>query len=711
MKNITKNILIRAFAITTLLLFFSFNSRASHLMGGQITYTWVSGNTYKITGTLYRDCDGVGLGSSMYINISGASSPTSVTLSRIAINDVSILCPGEVSECAGGTTPGIEEHIYQGNVTLPTAALYTFSYSNCCRNGIISTLSPGYMYLSAELNTLLAPGNSSPNFLNRPIGSYCIGFPTSLSPNGADANGDVIVYSLVDARISSASSVSYAAGFSGLNPLTSSTPIVINPNTGEISFSPSAVSTQVAVMAFRAEEFRVIGGVSTKIGEVYRDIQVRLKSCSGNSAPVLSAVPNVIVQVGQAYCVNINATDAATQNITLTAVSSIIPPATFSVTGSGLGFTNSTFCFTPQASDVGNTYTISINAQDDVCDSVATSVRTWNITVPAVCTVSITSSSTNESCTGNDGTATANLIGGTPSYSYSWTGPGGFSSFVGPTITGLVAGTYNVNISDGINCAETATIIVGDNCISSCPPINKAIKPYGMHSFWVNQGASDPNTFYFGLTQWKRLRVIVSGGGGPYTYAWSSNTGTMKNQWGNQVYLFEPTMAPVITCTITDQSNGCVYTETINLGWDTQFYCGNLAATGYNYWMIKVCKGGVTMCVNHTIGKGWMKNGLATLGACGASKTNTIFSSNESYAVYPNPSNGLFSVDYQLNKDADVSVTVTDVMGKVLLNKSLKVGSGYYSDGIDMTNFENGMYILTINIDGETSSKRIQLMR
>ena len=33
--------------------------RATHAMGADICYTWVSGNTYDITMRIYRDCAGV----------------------------------------------------------------------------------------------------------------------------------------------------------------------------------------------------------------------------------------------------------------------------------------------------------------------------------------------------------------------------------------------------------------------------------------------------------------------------------------------------------------------------------------------------------------------------------------------------------------------------------------------------------------------------
>ena len=81
--------------------------------------------------------------------------------------------------------------------------------------------------------------------------------------------------------------------------------------------------------------------------------------------------------------------------------------------------------------------------------------------MPPPCSVSVSTSFTNATCGAADGTATATLIGGSGNLQYSWTGPNGFTSIQGPTISGLAAGTYNVNIVDGNQCAEQATIIVG----------------------------------------------------------------------------------------------------------------------------------------------------------------------------------------------------------------------------------------------------------
>ncbi|MEP7264648.1 MAG: T9SS type A sorting domain-containing protein [Bacteroidota bacterium] len=448
---------------------------ASHLMGGQITFTNLGGNVYKIRQIIYRDCSGISLGSTTVVAISPTSAGASVTLSRISITDVSILCPGQTSVCAGGITAGIEEHIYEGNVTLPPlagGASYTLSSSLNARNTIITTLtSPGSqdMYVQTILNPNLIPQNNSPQFLNRPIGTFCLGQLSSISPNGFDPDGDALVYSLIPARQASATNVNYAGGFSGTVPLSSSTPITINPTTGEVSFTPSAI--QVAVICIKAEEYR--GGV--KIGEIIRDVQIKMVNCAGNILPVISALPNVVVQVGQTYCVNVAATDANNNNISLSAASGIIPPATFVIGSSGPGFKNGTFCFTPDPSHVGNTFSVSLTATDDFCPQPSSTVTTFNITVPAACNVSISASATSTTCAGTNGTALSSLSGGTAPYSYYWTGPGGYTANT-DSINNLSPGTYCITIVDGNSCVDStcvnvAATVLDDNnvcTIDSC---------------------------------------------------------------------------------------------------------------------------------------------------------------------------------------------------------------------------------------------------
>jgi hypothetical protein len=252
-------------------------SNASHLMGGQITYKWISGNDYLVKLTVYRDCSGIPLATVTNIQISSSNLPSSSpSLPRTSLRDVTLVCPGQSSFCNSGGGPfGVEEHIYEDTIAFPViSGAYTISFTGSARNNAITTINSAgseYLFLSATLDPNLIIKNSSADLLNIPIANFAPNQAAVLSPNGFDADGDVLKYSLVAARNGQSDPVNYAPGFSGLNPLTSSTPITINPNTGAISFTPSVIN-QVAVIAIKVEEYR--NGV--KIGEIYRDIQIRV---------------------------------------------------------------------------------------------------------------------------------------------------------------------------------------------------------------------------------------------------------------------------------------------------------------------------------------------------------------------------------------------------------------------------------------------------
>jgi hypothetical protein len=517
--------------------------QASHYAGGQITYTYTGvGNVYTITETVYRDCAGITLGTTSSINITNNVGAATIpgTLNRTTFSDITPLCPGQQSRCA--TTAGaygIEEHIYTGNFTLNPLAnngVYTIaSTATCCRNNAITTItSPGSqeMYLYTTLNPSLSPRNNSPVFLNRPIAFLCANQPATLSPNAFDPDGDALQYSLSPCLdLSVNDPVTYASGFSATSPLSTSGGVSINASTGEIAFTPTVIN-QVAVICIKASEYR--NGV--KIGEIVRDIQVRILNCN-NTPPAVAPISSVVVPVGTTFCTPVSATDVNGQSITLTATSGIIPPATFTVTGSGAGFANGQFCWTPTAAYAGNTYTVTINAVDNGCPVVASGSGAFNITVPIPCNVTASASSTPAACGVNNGSATASMTGGTFPYQYIWTGPGGYSSSI-QSPTGLAAGTYSVTIIDGNGCtASTSTTVQasGSNVTASATSTGA--------SCGQNNGT---------------VTVTASGGNAPYTYRLNGGAGQSSN-------VFTGLAAGTYTVQVSDV-NGCSGSTTVTVG-------------------------------------------------------------------------------------------------------------------------------------------------
>lgn len=527
--------------LSSLLLLFALTaycnvSKASHIIGGELSYTHVVGNVYKVRLAIYRDCDGVSLPTSVPIRSQTLSNASIGTVTRISVTDISILCPGQTSSCVSPSspTPGIEEHIYEGNMTIaPTpGGKNTIYYSQCCRPAGITTLTSSSsqgITLSTTVNTATAVPNNSPVFLNPPTGQYCIGQLASLSLNGFDPDGDVIRYRLVNAFGSNFTPISYAAGFSGAVPLSSSTPITIDSVTGVINFTPNSIER--GIVTIEAAEFR--GGI--EIGSVRRDIEVVSISCASNTIPTITPIASSILHVGNTLCLPVAVTDADGDSLIVTANGAIIPPAIFTIDSAMLGATYGTFCFTPQLSDTGNTFSISINAQDDNCPAPGTAVTTFNITVPRPCNVSTSTTVTPTTCGLSTGTASATLNNGVGPYSYVWTGPGTFSASTS-SISNLAAGFYYVSIIDGNNCVGEDTVEV----LSSSPlSLTGSVQDIDCN----NATGS--------------IMVTVMGGTAPYMY--SLNGGTA--QGGSN---FSGLADGAYGVTVTD-SNGCMEIDSFTI--------------------------------------------------------------------------------------------------------------------------------------------------
>lgn len=127
-----------------------------------------------------------------------------------------------------------------------------------------------------------------------------------------------------------------------------------------------------------------------------------------------------------------------------------------------------------------------------------------------------------------EATGAINVVaaGGRPNYSYSWTGPNGFVS-TSQNISGLVAGEYNLTLTDSSGCTELLTANVSQN-----DQIDIDISATEIQCFGDNDATITINN--------------ISGGVAPYTIAWSNfGSGFIQNNLGPGTY----------TITITDAVN------------------------------------------------------------------------------------------------------------------------------------------------------------
>ena len=174
-----------------------------------------------------------------------------------------------------------------------------------------------------------------------------------------------------------------------------------------------------------------------------------------------------------------------------------IAPYTYAWTGPN-GFTAST-------QDITNlqagTYTVTVT------DAACTRTQSWNVIAPAVLGVALTPAmlpfGQNIACNGGStGSINTLITGGTPPYTISWNGPGGFSAS-SANISGLSAGTYTINVTDAQGCT-----VIANTTLSQSPAISFS-------------AAATANVLCFGNNIGSATSTI-SGGIPPYSYSWNT---------------------------------------------------------------------------------------------------------------------------------------------------------------------------------------------
>jgi hypothetical protein len=500
--------------------------RASHAMGADISYVSLGGNDYQVTISFYRDCAGITPSASLFVSVGSASCGQSLNLTANMLPgfpvEVSPLCSAELpnSTCNGGTLPGVQQYVYTGVITLPMNCTdWVFSFSECCRNSSITTLSaPGSenLYVEAMLNNLSVPTNSSPAFTSLPVPYICAGQSYIYNHGAVDIDGDSLVYSLVNALGAPAVSVVYGGGFSGASPMTSVPPVTINPANGNVTMNPTV--SQIAVIAVRVDEYR--NGVL--VGSSIRDIQVTVLPCSNNS-PVISPIINVVnatqtgpysIQVcpGQTLSFNIPGTDPdALQNVTWS-WNNGIPGGVFTAP-TGPSPQTATFTWTPTGADVGLNALI-VQLQDNGCPVLGSQTRAIDITV-----LQGTTAGPDEYYCTAGGPVQLNAVGGT---SFTWN-----------VLSGSAGSLSCTNCANPLASPATTTVYqVVSNLPGPCRNMD-TITVFNVPSFALAMG---PN------------QTVCSGGSttlsatpnpaGTYTYLWTPSTGLSSTTIGN------PTASP-----------------------------------------------------------------------------------------------------------------------------------------------------------------------
>ncbi|MDX5427900.1 MAG: hypothetical protein LPK79_07340, partial [Bacteroidota bacterium] len=271
--------------LLTILFLGTFAAEASHLAGGDIQYRYIGDSTgishhYKIILRLYRDVTGIPLGNTANVTIaSSCFSSQNVTCTLVPGTGTGNTSP-TLFDCVN-PSPSLKTldiYAYIGYAILPgICADFRFYYTNCCRpGGYTNANATGSFYFEATLNNFLG-NNSSPIFVSEPVRSFCVGKTFNWKQSNIEFDGDSIWYDFIAPRLTGPTDFqNFNAGWSAQQPISSTPPIVMNPVSGLITFTPTQQEVDVAAIIINEYRFDTLYNQWVHIGSSNRDMTVNI---------------------------------------------------------------------------------------------------------------------------------------------------------------------------------------------------------------------------------------------------------------------------------------------------------------------------------------------------------------------------------------------------------------------------------------------------
>lgn len=380
------------YIFSLLFVLFASQLRATHVMGGEITWTCQGGN-YVFELIFYRDCNGAEVNTiSETIQVWNNPNLTSINVQFVSRTDISPFCnpvtnsPSPLT-CGVGASGGngigaIEKVVYRSAPIAipgtPPVSGWVFTAQNFSRSNAITNLVDPSNYgitISAHMYAIPNAGNgcvdNSPRFLQEPYLVSCAGTPYAYNMNPVDPDLDSITVSFGTPYNNSITgaynppispiAIPYETGFSATSPTPDNTfnaanvASSLNSSTGEFTFTSNTVGNFIVKIIVKSYRQGVL------IAQVEREMQLVVLNCLPTNNPPTIAGPfpggsfETTIFAGDLVNFTLNATD-----VELLQDGS---PQTNLLTASGLlfgtNFTSNSGCGILPCATLNNTPTIS----------------------------------------------------------------------------------------------------------------------------------------------------------------------------------------------------------------------------------------------------------------------------------------------------------------------------------------------------------------
>lgn len=424
-------------------------ANASHLAGADIQWECVGQDSFEVTLSVYRDCNGIAL-SKPQLNYS--CQPNNITeLDYVDGEDISRTCCSECQSSGCNKGYGFERHAVKWLVDFSgtQCSQVTLDYQEQARSNSITTGPSGTFYVEAWMDLNKAPCNNSPDFTKKPRFLFCkdqeayhsVGSPSS-DKDSAGNLLDSTTFEFTQPLKGPGQPVSWQGNYGYDDPLTwngkkigfpkdHSMPFGLHlDNTGELRFTPID-NSEITVIAIQANEYQN----NQLVAQTTREWLVIVEDCTGNKAPDVSGFdcqPDMAkksICVGEKVDFNFCSSDPNNPNkgdtVTLDFKPRDLPSGhTWTDNDGQVLESTGTFSWTPEPGDArAEPYVFAIQAKDDKCPIKGRNTRTFQIKVNPKPQANYSVSS--QQC--GQYQFSANATQGNQ-VTYQWSGKGGLSS-------------------------------------------------------------------------------------------------------------------------------------------------------------------------------------------------------------------------------------------------------------------------------------------
>lgn len=104
---------------------------------------------------------------------------------------------------------------------------------------------------------------------------------------------------------------------------------------------------------------------------------------------------------------------------------------------------------------------------------------------------------------------------------------------------------------------------------------------------------------------------------------------------------------------------------------------------------------------------GCITTATTTVSVTQATSVNNIEDFKSPVQVFPNPSNGTFTLTFETKKQHSVRINVTDLTGRVIWSEDVLSLNGKYTRNFSSDNLAAGVYMINVLTDGKTSTRKL----